>query len=467
MPRSNISLENWCLHNNCEELLSHLVNDEDKYVSYSSHKKIDWICNLGHKFSIDPCKFTNPNRCRMSLGKFRCPYCNGQKVLIGFNDLDTTNPELSKEWDFSKNDITPQQVTRGSHKEVWWRCKNNHSWKARISARDYRNGCPYCSNVLRTSLPEQILYYYCKKYFPDTQNMYSLYGVAFDICIPSKHIVIEYDGSVWHSRKDTSYKFEYARQYGYILYKITGVVDSNEPNTYYFDDTNLNIGSRNTVFTTILVKFLYEVLGINETLSDYKDAFIFARYQVNRSKITAITLPDNVQFEWSPLNGYNFEYTTNDGYNKLWRCFYGHTFKRRLDVIKRGNITCPFCENKQSFDFLYLGSVNNLSIILDVNTLEIEFLADSFIYHSFEVGLNIQGVKLYNNNLLFSVDYILSMKPTRFRNNFERFKNKYFICKDMNYSFIIDELNKIFNSSLSMEKIHLLLNNFLSRLERI
>lgn len=191
MPRSNISLENWCLHNNCEELLSHLVNDEDKYVSYSSHKKIDWICNLGHKFSIDPCKFTNPNRCRMSLGKFRCPYCNGQKVLIGFNDLATTNPELSKEWDFSKNDITPQQVTRGSHKEAWWRCKNNHSWKARISARDYRNGCPYCSNVLRTSLPEQILYYYCKKYFPDTQNMYSLYGVAFDICIPSKYIVIE------------------------------------------------------------------------------------------------------------------------------------------------------------------------------------------------------------------------------------------------------------------------------------
>lgn len=37
----------------------------------------------------------------------------------------------------------------------------------------------------------------------------------------------------------------------------------------------------------------------------------------------------------------------------------------------------------------------------------------------------------------------------------------------MNYSFIIDELNRIFNSSLSMKKIHLLLNNFLSRLERI
>lgn len=136
-------------------------------------------------------------------------------------------------------------------------------------------------------------------------------------------------------------------------------------------------------------------------------------------------------------------------------------------MIKHGYVGCPFCENKQSFDFLYLGSINNLSIILDVNTLEIEFLADSFIYRSFEVGLNIQGIKLYNNNLLFSVDYILSMKPTRFRNNFERYKNKYFICKNQGYNFIVDGLNKIFNSSLSMEKIHLLLNNFLSRLERI
>lgn len=147
--------------------------------------------------------------------------------------------------------------------------------------------------------------------------------------------------------------------------------------------------------------------------------------------------------------------------------FYGHTFKRRLDIIKRGYIGCPFCENKQSFDFLYFGSIDNLSIILDVNTLEIEFLDDSIIFHTFEVGLNIQGILLYKDDLLFSVDYILNMKPTRFRLNFERFKNKYFIYNGKSYSSIVDDLNKIFNSNLSMEKMHPLLNNFLSKLERI
>lgn len=186
-------------------------------------------------------------------------------------------------------------------------------------------------------------------------NMYSINGVSYDIYIPSRKIVIEYDGSAWHSNKDTNYKFITASEAGLTLYKIS------------------------------------EVFNINEAFSDYSKAYSFAVRQKSNIKSNIITLPDNIQFEWSPLNGYDFNYLSNDGLDKYWRCFYGHTFKRRLDVIKRGYVGCPFCENKQFFDFLYLGSVDNLSIILDVNSL------------------------------LFSVNYILSMKPTRFRNNFERF----------------------------------------------
>lgn len=146
----------WCKLNNCEDLLGHLVNINDKYVSYSTHNKIDWVCDLGHHFSIDPGKFTNRSRCT-TVGVFKCPYCSGQKVLVGFNDLKTTNPELASEWDYSRNKISIDSVTKGSHKDAWWKCKNNHSWCARISARDYGNGCPYCSDVLKTSMPEQIL----------------------------------------------------------------------------------------------------------------------------------------------------------------------------------------------------------------------------------------------------------------------------------------------------------------------
>ena len=78
-----------------------------------------------------------------------CPYCANQKILVGDNDLATTNPELAKEWHPTLNgELTPQMVTAGSSQIVWWRChKNNfHVWKAVVSNRNNGSGCPYCSN---------------------------------------------------------------------------------------------------------------------------------------------------------------------------------------------------------------------------------------------------------------------------------------------------------------------------------
>ena len=66
-------------------------------------------------------------------------------MLAGENDLLTVMPELAKEWDYERNgNLLPSQVTSKSGKKVWWRCKNGHSWKTEIYARE-RNGCPFCS----------------------------------------------------------------------------------------------------------------------------------------------------------------------------------------------------------------------------------------------------------------------------------------------------------------------------------
>ena len=34
--------------------------------------------------------------------KSGCPYCAGLLPIVGVNDLQTTNPELIKEWDYQK-----------------------------------------------------------------------------------------------------------------------------------------------------------------------------------------------------------------------------------------------------------------------------------------------------------------------------------------------------------------------------
>ena len=70
-----------------------------------------------------------------------CPICTGQQVLVGFNDLQTTHPDLSKEavgWN-------PKSKTRGSNSRVLWECQLGHQWKSTIKSRSLMNsGCPTC-----------------------------------------------------------------------------------------------------------------------------------------------------------------------------------------------------------------------------------------------------------------------------------------------------------------------------------
>ena len=72
------------------------------------------------------------------------------KPVVRTNDLATLNPEIAMEWHPTKNgELTPNDVTAGSHKKVWWQCSKfkNHEWDARIKDRTRSNvptGCPDC-----------------------------------------------------------------------------------------------------------------------------------------------------------------------------------------------------------------------------------------------------------------------------------------------------------------------------------
>lgn len=103
-----------------------------------SHKKVWWLGKCGHEWEA-----RLADRSRGS----GCPYCSGQMVCDD-NSLATLNPELSSEWHPTKNDnSTPNDVTCGSNRKVWWICELGHEWEARISSRHGDElGCPYCTN---------------------------------------------------------------------------------------------------------------------------------------------------------------------------------------------------------------------------------------------------------------------------------------------------------------------------------
>jgi len=118
-----------------------------------SHKQVWWKCKNGHSWYG-----YISNR---TLHKHGCPYCAGQRVIAGVNDLATLNPVLASEWDYGRNgNMKPQDVMPGSTKKVWWLCRKDHSWKAAVYSRKH-NGCPVCSgrlavpgtNDIKTVLP--------------------------------------------------------------------------------------------------------------------------------------------------------------------------------------------------------------------------------------------------------------------------------------------------------------------------
>lgn len=108
-------------------------------VSSGSHKSVWWICKKGHNYeqAID----LHVSR------KHGCPYCSGNKVLKGFNDLQTSYPDIAKEWNYEKNgNFLPTDFTAGSGKRIWWICTKGHSYIQKIDRRTRRgNACPYCS----------------------------------------------------------------------------------------------------------------------------------------------------------------------------------------------------------------------------------------------------------------------------------------------------------------------------------
>ena len=104
-------------------------------VTPGSNKKVWWKCDKGHDWQS--------SISHRNIG-YGCPYCSGKRASKEYN-LSVIRPELAKQWHPVKNgDLTPDKVTPGSNKKIWWKCDKGHDWKSAISHRNIGTGCPYC-----------------------------------------------------------------------------------------------------------------------------------------------------------------------------------------------------------------------------------------------------------------------------------------------------------------------------------
>lgn len=78
-----------------------------------------------------------------------CPYCSGRKVSSE-NSLKNIAPKVARFWDYDKNeDLTPDKVTKGSDKSVYWCCDKGHTWEAKIykMVKIKTIHCPKCRTI--------------------------------------------------------------------------------------------------------------------------------------------------------------------------------------------------------------------------------------------------------------------------------------------------------------------------------
>ena len=122
-------------------------------VLAGSQQYVWWRCENGHSWRASV------------LSRIRgsgCPICSGKTAISGENDLLTLFPNLAAEWNAEHNgSLTPEMVTPGSHKRIWWKCSEGHVWKAVIYSRSGKDkcGCPVCAGKARHNvkydLPEK------------------------------------------------------------------------------------------------------------------------------------------------------------------------------------------------------------------------------------------------------------------------------------------------------------------------
>lgn len=145
--------------------------------------------------------------------------------------FDTTIPTLRKwikQYDIQYKDISKSLRDLNSRHLIY------NSFRDPV----VQQKCQENRTVYRRSKSEIELYEWIKQYCPDAVHSYMLANRSFDICIPSKYLLIEYQGLFWHSEafyytgqnhnnktlRDIKWmhkeKKDIATQHGYRLFQV-------------------------------------------------------------------------------------------------------------------------------------------------------------------------------------------------------------------------------------------------------
>ena len=342
-------------------------------VTYGWGKKVWWKCQkCGYEWQSTP-----NNRTRKLDDK--CPYCVNKVCISGKNDLQTSHPELAKEWHPTKNgDLKPTDVTSGSGKRVWWKCPHGHEYIAEVSNRTNGTNCPICNVGRKTSFAEQAFYYYIKQVFPDAINRYNadfLGLMELDIFIPSIKCAIEYDGEPWHGKGFKGKREREKRKYNLCIKNGIQLIRIREGNLdtavgiadYQFEVNNINPKKDLDKIINVVLKHLSVKQSVIEQvhIDTKKDRFkILNMMNIVQKKNSLAEKHPELAKEWHPIkNGNLTPYMFMPGSDiKVWwicpKC--GNEYQNTISHRSSGQ-GCRKCGRKKASQALSL-SVQKIDI---------------------------------------------------------------------------------------------------------
>lgn len=189
---SNFNL--WIKNNNFPAILLEI------YRTFDNQLKAKLIC--------DKCKLEWDEPIKRIFKGTKCPYCTGVKPSY-MNNLLMKYPEVCKEWDFSKNILSPSDYLPTSAKKVWWKCSRcGHEWQAQIGNRTYKmSRCPECTN-------ESFGEFYVKRYLINNNISYIPQYVIPECKFKRP---LPFDFAVLDNYDNVLFLIEFDGQYHYLL----------------------------------------------------------------------------------------------------------------------------------------------------------------------------------------------------------------------------------------------------------
>ena len=282
------SLYDYCMANGKESLLEQWDTEKNGEltphdVTSFNNRKVWWKCGKGHEWQA-----TIESRVRVA----GCPVCANKVIIAGENDLATTHPHLVAEWDYEKNgELTPQNVTHGSMKKVWWHCKKGHKWQALISGRSQGKGCPVCTG---------------QAVVPGDNDLASAFPAL---------------AAQWHPTKNGGLRAQDVMPF-----------------------------SGRRVWWICEKGHEWQANVINRTRNKTRCPYCTGNKAITGINDLATTYPE-IAAEWHPeLNGKLTPQTTMSGSQKQvwWRCPDGHEWQTTVVNRTRNKTRCPYCAGKKA-----------------------------------------------------------------------------------------------------------------------